>query len=63
MRLKTVREMRGMTLGQLSERAGLSKSYLSMIERGLRKPDMETMIRLALALNVDLELGAPKENL
>jgi len=38
----------------LSQRAGLNQSAISLIERGLRSPNLETLIRLSEALGVDL---------
>jgi transcriptional regulator with XRE-family HTH domain len=38
----------------LSERAGVSVSFLSMIERGRRLPHISTLARLADALGVPL---------
>ena len=41
-----------MTQEDLSERARISVSFLSMIERGERSPHLETLARIALALEV-----------
>ena len=56
-----------MTQEELSERASISVSFLSMIERGERSPHLETLAKLAEALevriaelfNFGLEDGAP----
>ena len=46
---------RGLTLSELAERAGISKSYLSNIERNLNQnPSIQVMKKIALVLNVDL---------
>jgi transcriptional regulator with XRE-family HTH domain len=50
-----------MTQEHLSERAGISVSFLSMIERGERSPHLETLARIAEALGVavsELFIGA-----
>ncbi|TMA28249.1 MAG: helix-turn-helix transcriptional regulator [Deltaproteobacteria bacterium] len=41
-----------MTQEDLSERASISVSFLSMIERGERSPHLETLAKLADALDV-----------
>jgi len=43
-----------MTQEQLSERARISVSFLSMIERGERAPHLETLAAIADALHVRL---------
>ncbi len=43
-----------MTQEELSERARISVSFLSMIERGERSPHLETLAKIALALEVRL---------
>ena len=43
-----------MTQEDLSERARISVSFLSMIERGERSPHLETLARIAAALEVRL---------
>jgi XRE family transcriptional regulator, master regulator for biofilm formation len=49
------RNQRGMTLSELAERAKISKSYLSNIERNLnRNPSIQVVKRIAEVLNIDL---------
>jgi transcriptional regulator with XRE-family HTH domain len=43
-----------MTQEELSERARISVSFLSMIERGERAPHLETLAAIAAALDVRL---------
>jgi len=55
--LRTFRDERirkGLSMNVLSQRAGLNQSAISLIERGLRSPNLETLIRLSEALGVDL---------
>lgn len=40
-----------LTQGQLAEQAGISLSFLGHIERGTRKLSVDTLYRLAIALN------------
>ena len=44
-----------LSLRQLAEQTGISNSYLSQIERGLRKPSAEVLQQLAKALRVSAE--------
>lgn len=44
-----------MTQEQLAERAEISVSFLSMIERGERAPHLETLEKLAYGLEVPIE--------
>lgn len=54
--IQQIRKRRGMTLTQLAVNAGISKSYLSNIERGVNQnPSIEVLKRLALVLHVDLK--------
>lgn len=52
--LRTVRRQRGLTLEGLAERTGLTKSYLSKIERSRSTPSIATAIKVAQALDVDV---------
>ena len=49
------REHRGHSLRQLAERAGIGIGYLSQIENGERKGTVDTLKKIAAALNVDLD--------
>ena len=60
-RLSGRRRALRLTQEQLSERAGISVSFLGHIERGTRIPSLETIARLSLALNCSTDyllLGA-----
>ena len=48
------RKRRGITQEVLSGLADIGRTHLSAIERGERKPTLETLYRLALALNVKM---------
>lgn len=45
----------GVTLETLAEKTGLTKSYLSKVERGLNTPSIAAALKLAKALNVQVE--------
>jgi transcriptional regulator with XRE-family HTH domain len=44
----------GLSMNALAERSGLNQSAVSLIERRLRSPNLETLLRLADALEIDL---------
>ena len=52
--LRNRREKIGMSMTLLAEKSGLSLSMISFVERGLRMPTLETLLRIAEALDVDL---------
>ncbi len=54
-RIKKSRKAAGFTQQTLSEKAGISLSFLGHIERGGRKASIETLVHIALALNVSLD--------
>ncbi|MEU8461492.1 XRE family transcriptional regulator [Streptomyces sp. NPDC029003] len=61
-RLKRLRAQRGLTLAALSEATGISKSTLSRLESGQRRPSLELLLPLAGAYRVPLDdlVGAPE---
>jgi len=50
--LRHERAKHKMSQFQLSRRAGMSTSYVSMLERNQRTPPLETLAKLAKALKV-----------
>jgi transcriptional regulator with XRE-family HTH domain len=59
-RVRTLRRQRGLTLKELGGRAGLSHPFLSQVERGLARPSVTSIERIADALNVPVaHLWAP----
>jgi transcriptional regulator with XRE-family HTH domain len=61
-RLKRVRTQRGVTLTALAAATGISKSTLSRLEAGQRKPSLELLLPIAQAHQVPLDelIGAPE---
>lgn len=53
--LKILRKKMGLTLEDLASRTGLTKSYLSKVERGLSTPSIAVALKLAKALNAQAE--------
>jgi len=49
-RLRSAREVRGLTLDQLSASTGISKAHLSRLESGARQPSVGILVELAGAL-------------
>ena len=61
-RLRRVRHERGVTLAELAAATGISKSTLSRLESGQRKPSLELLLPIADAHQVPLDdlIGAPE---
>lgn len=53
--LKAERERQGLAMLTVAERAGLSQQMVSYVEREIRRPTLETVLRITSALEVDLE--------
>jgi len=52
--LRAVRRQRGLTLEGLAAATGLTKSYLSKVERGHSTPSIAVALKVAKALDVDV---------
>jgi transcriptional regulator with XRE-family HTH domain len=52
--LARLRKERGQSLEEVARRAGIDRSYLGLLERGLRRPTLEVAIRVARALGQPL---------
>lgn len=52
--LRDERKRQGLSMERLAEKAGLSTSMVSLFERDLRNPTLDTLLRLADVLKVDL---------
>ena len=50
--LRKAREEAGLSQEQLSFQAGLSRPYISQLERGLKSPTLEVLFRLCDALGM-----------
>jgi len=55
-RIRMQRRLNGMTQEQLSEMAEISLSFYGHIERGTRKPSLETLINISNALQVSTDI-------
>ncbi|WP_138752500.1 helix-turn-helix domain-containing protein [Paenibacillus sinopodophylli] len=55
-RIKALRKRNGLSLTELSQRAGVAKSYLSSIERGLQQnPSIQFLEKVGVVLKVPVE--------
>jgi len=52
--IKNYRERVSLTQEQLAFNAGLNRGYISLLEKGQRNPKLETLQKLAKALNTPL---------
>lgn len=55
--LRLIREERirqGLSMNGLAKKAGLSQSMVSLLDRGLRNPTLEVLLRITNALDIDL---------
>jgi transcriptional regulator with XRE-family HTH domain len=61
-RLRWVREQRGVTLTEVARLTGISKSTLSRLENGQRRPSLELLLPLARTYRVPIDdlVGAPE---
>ncbi|GAA2120254.1 helix-turn-helix domain-containing protein [Actinomadura napierensis] len=61
-RLKQIRTRRGLSLTALAEATGISKSTLSRLETGQRRPSLELLLPIAHAHQLPLDelVGAPQ---
>ena len=50
--LKQYRHQAGLTQEQVSERVGVSPSFVGMLETGLKKPNLAMLFKLSQALGV-----------
>lgn len=55
--INEIRRRKGLSLSELSEKSGISKSYLSNIERDVHKnPSIHIIEKISNVLNVDLKI-------
>jgi transcriptional regulator with XRE-family HTH domain len=58
--LRQVRKSRSVSQEKLAELAGLHRTYVSSVERGERNVTIETIEKLALALDVSMQELVPE---
>ena len=52
--LKERREELGISGAELANRAGLNQSAVSLLDRGLRKPTLDTLLRFCVVFEIEL---------
>jgi transcriptional regulator with XRE-family HTH domain len=55
-RLRTIREQKTLSQGDIEQRTGLKRRYVSRVENGHTVPSIETLEKLARALEVPMYL-------
>lgn len=53
-RIKSIRQQRNMTQTNLGDASGVSVSFISMIERAERTAHLDTLVKIADSLDVDV---------
>lgn len=53
-RLQRLRQDQGLSQEELADRAGIHRTYVSGVERGVRNPTITVLEKLAAGLGVDL---------
>lgn len=60
--LREMRQAQGLSLGELAVRSGLSQPSIGYIEQGARRPTLDSLSRLAIALGTSVgEIAAEAE--
>jgi len=54
--LQSLRELRGLTQAELGRRAGIAAASISHFETGQRAPSLESLVKLADALDVSVDV-------
>lgn len=52
--IRSLRKSKGFTQDELARLADLDRSYISLLERGLRSPTLDTMIAMCNGLGIEL---------
>jgi transcriptional regulator with XRE-family HTH domain len=52
--LREEREKKGLSMNVLAQRSGLSQSMISLIERDLRNPTLDTLLRIGDVLQIEI---------
>ena len=52
--IRQAREQQNLSMLAVAEQAGLSQQMVSYVERGIRKPSLDTLVRIAHVLELDL---------
>lgn len=55
-KIREFRKAKGLTIEKLAEKANLNECFLGELERGRKKPSLDTLFKLAKVLGVDIYL-------
>ena len=55
-RIKKARRIKSMTQAELAELADISNTYVSRIERGVKKASLESLAKISIILNTSLDI-------
>ncbi len=65
--IRDIRTARGLTQAELAEKVDVSIQFISYVENGSKHPGLETLLRIATALDTTLDLillgNQPKDHL
>jgi len=61
-RIKELRTQKSISQLDLSAKAGLSQSFLASLEKGKKKPSVETLLKIASALEVSPKSFFPEND-
>lgn len=50
--LKSLRKAKNLSQEKLAELSGLDRTYISLLERNLRQPTLQTIFKISVALDV-----------
>jgi transcriptional regulator with XRE-family HTH domain len=53
--MKRIRLEKGMTQGDICRKLGLDRAYISNLENGKKNPTLETIEKIAKALDIQIE--------
>lgn len=54
MLIRQIREEKGISLNELAKKANVSKAHLSCVERNEKKASIDTLVKIAKALDVEI---------
>lgn len=61
-KIRQLRKLRGFTQEQLGEKSGLSYKFIGEVERGTVNPSLDSLISIAVALDVSIKDLFPNEH-
>lgn len=60
-KLRTLRQQRGLSQNQLGDRLGVTRNYISRMERGEKIPNVAMLLKIARLFDVSLDQLAKDE--